>query len=143
MRELLPIPVRQQRERLTSLPAPPTSSSFPITSFSIQTSKKFPFFHVVKCSRYDSIFIWEGWMSLRLRYKTCTCIGALPKVVSGLSKCPKNVLMLYFTVFSEGIPVFCIFRYEAENTFFSSLKLNDFNIIDTLGVGGFGRVELV
>ncbi|GAA6228534.1 cGMP-dependent protein kinase 1-like isoform X2 [Lates japonicus] len=85
MRELLPIPVRQQRERLTSLPAPPTSSSsFPITSFSIQTSKKFPFFHVVKCC-----------------------------------------------------------RYEAENAFFSSLKLNDFNIIDTLGVGGFGRVELV
>ncbi|XP_040032628.2 protein kinase cGMP-dependent 1b isoform X2 [Gasterosteus aculeatus] len=34
-------------------------------------------------------------------------------------------------------------RYEAENTFFSSLKLKDFNIIDTLGVGGFGRVELV
>ncbi|XP_026865233.2 cGMP-dependent protein kinase 1 isoform X1 [Electrophorus electricus] len=34
-------------------------------------------------------------------------------------------------------------RYEAENAFFSSLKLVDFNIIDTLGVGGFGRVELV
>ncbi|MED6248138.1 cGMP-dependent protein kinase 1 [Ataeniobius toweri] len=34
-------------------------------------------------------------------------------------------------------------NYEAENAFFSSLKLNDFNIIDTLGVGGFGRVELV
>ncbi|XP_029311447.1 cGMP-dependent protein kinase 1-like isoform X2 [Cottoperca gobio] len=34
-------------------------------------------------------------------------------------------------------------KYEAENAFFSSLKLNDFNIIDTLGVGGFGRVELV
>lgn len=39
----------------------------------------------------------------------------------------------------------CVYfsRYEAENAFFSSLKLNDFNIIDTLGVGGFGRVELV
>ncbi|XP_042252839.1 cGMP-dependent protein kinase 1-like isoform X4 [Thunnus maccoyii] len=34
-------------------------------------------------------------------------------------------------------------KYEAENAFFSSLRLNDFNIIDTLGVGGFGRVELV
>uniref|UniRef100_A0A8C1Z8G0 cGMP-dependent protein kinase n=1 Tax=Cyprinus carpio TaxID=7962 RepID=A0A8C1Z8G0_CYPCA len=34
-------------------------------------------------------------------------------------------------------------RYEAENAFFSNLNLPDFNIIDTLGVGGFGRVELV
>ncbi|XP_012734552.1 cGMP-dependent protein kinase 1 isoform X2 [Fundulus heteroclitus] len=34
-------------------------------------------------------------------------------------------------------------KYEAENAFFSNVKLNDFNIIDTLGVGGFGRVELV
>uniref|UniRef100_A0AAZ3RSP0 cGMP-dependent protein kinase n=1 Tax=Oncorhynchus tshawytscha TaxID=74940 RepID=A0AAZ3RSP0_ONCTS len=34
-------------------------------------------------------------------------------------------------------------RYEAENSFFSNLNLVDFNIIDTLGVGGFGRVELV
>ncbi|KAM7370303.1 hypothetical protein PAMP_009863 [Pampus punctatissimus] len=34
-------------------------------------------------------------------------------------------------------------KYETENAFFSSLRLNDFNIIDTLGVGGFGRVELV
>ncbi|XP_051959432.1 cGMP-dependent protein kinase 1-like isoform X1 [Xyrauchen texanus] len=34
-------------------------------------------------------------------------------------------------------------KYEAENVFFSKLKLVDFNIIDTLGVGGFGRVELV
>uniref|UniRef100_A0A8C7YIN9 cGMP-dependent protein kinase n=1 Tax=Oryzias sinensis TaxID=183150 RepID=A0A8C7YIN9_9TELE len=31
----------------------------------------------------------------------------------------------------------------AENAFFFSLNLADFNIIDTLGVGGFGRVELV
>ncbi|XP_051883491.1 cGMP-dependent protein kinase 1 isoform X1 [Pristis pectinata] len=34
-------------------------------------------------------------------------------------------------------------KYEAESAFFSNLKLCDFNIIDTLGVGGFGRVELV
>uniref|UniRef100_A0A8C1W2K1 cGMP-dependent protein kinase n=1 Tax=Cyprinus carpio TaxID=7962 RepID=A0A8C1W2K1_CYPCA len=34
-------------------------------------------------------------------------------------------------------------KYEAENAFFSNLNLPDFNIIDTLGVGGFGRVELV
>lgn len=46
-------------------------------------------------------------------------------------------------VVSEGIAVFFTSRYEAENAFFSSLKLNDFNIVDTLGVGGFGRVELV
>lgn len=46
---------------------------------------------------------------------------------------------------STGPPnkVLFVSRYEAENAFFSSLKLNDFNIIDTLGVGGFGRVELV
>lgn len=46
-------------------------------------------------------------------------------------------------VVSEGITVFFTSRYEAENAFFSGLKLNDFNIVDTLGVGGFGRVELV
>ncbi|XP_073541594.1 cGMP-dependent protein kinase 1 isoform X5 [Phyllobates terribilis] len=34
-------------------------------------------------------------------------------------------------------------KYEAEAAFFGNLKLIDFNIIDTLGVGGFGRVELV
>ncbi|KAM9476770.1 cGMP-dependent protein kinase 1a isoform 1-T1 [Clarias gariepinus] len=34
-------------------------------------------------------------------------------------------------------------KYEAENAFFLNLHLSDFNIIDTLGVGGFGRVELV
>ena len=81
MRELIPVPARKQRERRPS-PAPSPPLSFPIT-YTIQTSKKFPFFHFKKC------------------------------------------------------------RYEAENVFFSNLKLVDFNIIDTLGVGGFGRVELV
>ncbi|XP_068585423.1 cGMP-dependent protein kinase 1-like isoform X3 [Cebidichthys violaceus] len=84
MRELLLLPARQQRAPYSSSSSSSSSSSPLITSFSIQTSKKFPFFHVVKCC-----------------------------------------------------------RYEAENAFFSSLKLKDFNIIDTLGVGGFGRVELV
>ncbi|XP_028331222.1 cGMP-dependent protein kinase 1-like isoform X2 [Gouania willdenowi] len=78
MREILPMLVRPQRGHLSSSP------SLPVTSFSIQTFKKFPFFRVVRCC-----------------------------------------------------------RYEAENAFFSSLKLTDFNIVDTLGVGGFGRVELV
>ncbi|KPP65686.1 cGMP-dependent protein kinase 1-like [Scleropages formosus] len=78
----VPVPVREHREKTGSLPSPHPPLSFPITYF-IQTSKKFPFFHLKKC------------------------------------------------------------RYEAENAFFSNLKLADFNIIDTLGVGGFGRVELV
>lgn len=85
MRDLLPVPVRERRARgrINSLPASvPALLTFPVT-YSIQTSKKFPFFHFKKC------------------------------------------------------------RYEAENAFFSNLKLVDFNIIDTLGVGGFGRVELV
>lgn len=85
MRDLLPVPVRERRARgrINSLPVSVTAPlTFPVT-YSIQTSKKFPFFHFKKC------------------------------------------------------------RYEAENAFFSNLKLVDFNIIDTLGVGGFGRVELV
>lgn len=120
MRELLPITVRRQRQRQTSLPAPPSSSSsssspFPITSFSIQTSKKFPFFHVVKCCRY------EGH---RPHIAPTPAAGRIRKVL----KCISCVL---------------VSRYEAENAFFSNLRLSDFNIIDTLGVGGFGRVELV
>ncbi|KAL2078363.1 hypothetical protein ACEWY4_026048 [Coilia grayii] len=87
MRDLLPVPVREGKEREAlgirpSLPSPFPVLPFPIT-YTIQTSKKFPFFHVKKS------------------------------------------------------------RYEAENAFFSNLKLVDFNIVDTLGVGGFGRVELV
>ncbi len=34
-------------------------------------------------------------------------------------------------------------RLQAEADFFSSVSLTDFNIICTLGVGGFSRVELV
>ncbi|XP_072335039.1 cGMP-dependent protein kinase 1 isoform X5 [Scyliorhinus torazame] len=45
---------------------------------------------------------------------------------------------------AEAVTCLVIDReYEAESAFFSNLKLCDFNIIDTLGVGGFGRVELV
>lgn len=46
---------------------------------------------------------------------------------------------------SKKFPFFRIknSRYEAEAAFFANLKLSDFNVIDTLGVGGFGRVELV
>uniref|UniRef100_A0A4W4E1N2 cGMP-dependent protein kinase n=1 Tax=Electrophorus electricus TaxID=8005 RepID=A0A4W4E1N2_ELEEL len=58
---------------------------------------------------------------------------------------PLTFPVLYSLHTSKKFPFFhfkkC--RYEAENAFFSSLKLVDFNIIDTLGVGGFGRVELV
>lgn len=36
-----------------------------------------------------------------------------------------------------------LFRLQAEADFFSSVSLNDFNIICTLGMGGFSRVELV
>lgn len=50
---------------------------------------------------------------------------------------------LGFPASTESIAVFFTSRYEAENAFFSGLKLSDFNIVDTLGVGGFGRVELV
>lgn len=48
-------------------------------------------------------------------------------------------------IFFHSSPLFLILkcRYEVENAFFSNLNLSDFNIIDTLGVGGFGRVELV
>lgn len=35
------------------------------------------------------------------------------------------------------------FRLQAEADFFSSVSLNDFNIVCTLGMGGFSRVELV
>lgn len=54
MRELLPILARQQGERITSLHGS-SSSTFPVTSFSIQTSKRFPFFHVVKYCRYSTM----------------------------------------------------------------------------------------
>lgn len=50
---------------------------------------------------------------------------------------------LYSRVQERCDCVYSTSRYEAENAFFSGLKLNDFNIVDTLGVGGFGRVELV
>ncbi|XP_005998649.1 cGMP-dependent protein kinase 1-like [Latimeria chalumnae] len=34
-------------------------------------------------------------------------------------------------------------KFEAEAAFFASLDFTDFHIVNTLGVGGFGRVELV
>lgn len=58
-----------------------------------------------------------------------------------------HVFFLIFHVISNLLRIFLSFsnpaRYEAENAFFFNLNLADFNIIDTLGVGGFGRVELV
>lgn len=44
MRELFPLVVKRQREQI--------SLSAPHSSFSIHTTKKFPFFHVVKSYRY-------------------------------------------------------------------------------------------
>ena len=46
MRELFPPVVKQQREQI--------SLSAPHFSFSIHTTKRFPFFHVVKCCRYTT-----------------------------------------------------------------------------------------
>lgn len=103
MRELFPLVVRQQREA-------------PHSSFSIHTTKKFPFFHVVKCCRY----------------------AAAPRLPGTRARSEVG-----FPALSEGTAVLFASRYEAENAFFSGLKLKDFNIVDTLGVGGFGRVELV
>lgn len=59
----------------------------------------------------------------------------------------ESFLKKIFHVISNLLLIFLSFsnpaRYEAENAFFFNLNLADFNIIDTLGVGGFGRVELV
>nr|XP_057925260.1 cGMP-dependent protein kinase 1-like [Doryrhamphus excisus] len=70
---------------LVAVPAGRHPSSPSIPSFSVQTSRKFPFFHVVKCCRDEA---------------------------------------------EDGV-------------FFSRLQLSDFNVMETLGVGGFGRVQLV
>lgn len=58
---------------------------------------------------------------------------------------PRTELYSTHASTSKKFPFFRIkkSRYEAEAAFFANLKLSDFNIIDTLGVGGFGRVELV
>lgn len=37
---------------------------------------------------------------------------------------------------------FCLFNFRADQEFMK-LKLSDLSIVATLGVGGFGRVELV
>ncbi|OXB75337.1 UNVERIFIED_CONTAM: hypothetical protein H355_008643 [Colinus virginianus] len=52
-------------------------------------------------------------------------------------------LMVHMAVESDAYILLETDLYEAEAAFFANLKLSDFNIIDTLGVGGFGRVELV
>ena len=39
--------------------------------------------------------------------------------------------------------VVVVCRVEAEEVYFSSVSLNDFNVICTLGMGGYSRVELV
>lgn len=79
---------------------------------------------------------------LQVRY-ACHHLKPLQETVWTRSAAAATRSALCFPVFSEGIAVFFTSRYEAENAFFSGLKLNDFNIVDTLGVGGFGRVELV
>uniref|UniRef100_A0A3Q3N782 cGMP-dependent protein kinase n=1 Tax=Mastacembelus armatus TaxID=205130 RepID=A0A3Q3N782_9TELE len=67
-----------------------------------------------------------------------------------LSQVVESGLSLLSAFISSLIPLILSFllfsrhhRYEAENAFFFNLNLADFNIIDTLGVGGFGRVELL
>lgn len=61
--------------------------------------------------------------------------------LSALSSFISSLILFPFFSFPSVFPR--IHRYEAENAFFFNLNLADFNIIDTLGVGGFGRVELV
>lgn len=68
-----------------------------------------------------------------------------------VSGCWKWIISSFILhLISNPVPILSFFppfsrhhRYEAENAFFFNLNLADFNIIDTLGVGGFGRVELV
>lgn len=70
----------------------------------------------------------------------------LKRVKPVSQSCHSSTLILGTRVCtSKKFPFFHIkkSRYEAEAAFFANLKLSDFNIIDTLGVGGFGRVELV
>uniref|UniRef100_A0A8D0CHZ6 cGMP-dependent protein kinase n=1 Tax=Scleropages formosus TaxID=113540 RepID=A0A8D0CHZ6_SCLFO len=63
--------------------------------------------------------------------ETVTCLVIDREYVSDISAFPPFALFCPET------------EHEAEKAFFFNLNLTDFNIIDTLGVGGFGRVELV
>ncbi|XP_061519907.1 cGMP-dependent protein kinase 1-like [Phycodurus eques] len=102
MRELFLLPGR----RSAGLPAP-------AVSFSVRTSRTFPFFRVVKCCR-------------------CRPNGSGPPAPASE------------TSLTSRLRFCCICSSEEDRSvFFSRLQLSDFNVVQTLGVGGFGRVQLV
>lgn len=78
-----------------------------------------------------------------LKERRIFCLRLLKSGLSLLSSFISSLILFPFCLFSPPLLLSRHHRYEAENAFFFNLNLADFNIIDTLGVGGFGRVELV